>query len=202
MTRRRNKGLSPEDRRLWDAYGKLMDHRRPTDPTPEPPHPKHPPRPVAPEVPAAQDPSPRPFQIGGRAKTAPPAHQLHIPAPDRLHDAPRRMDAKAHKRLRTGKIRPEARIDLHGMTLAEAHPALAGFVLWAQGQGKRVVLVITGKGREDRSGDPIPTPTGRLRHQLPLWAHQPPLLGIVQQVVPAHQRHGGAGAFYLYLRRL
>jgi DNA-nicking Smr family endonuclease len=29
----------------------------------------------------------------------------------------------------------------------------------------------------------------------------PPLAAVVQQVAPAHARHGGGGALYVYLRR-
>jgi DNA-nicking Smr family endonuclease len=100
-----------------------------------------------------------------------------------------------------GKSEPEARIDLHGMTLAEAHPALIGFVLRAQGAGNRLVLVITGKGRRVQDDGPIPQRIGALRHQVPHWLHSPPLGSVVQQIAPAHQRHGGAGAYYVYLRR-
>ena len=42
---------------------------------------------------------------------------------------------------------------------------------------------------------------GILRHSLPHWLAAPPLSGRILQVAPAHQRHGGAGAFYVYLRR-
>ena len=39
------------------------------------------------------------------------------------------MDAKSFGKLTRGKLRPEGRIDLHGMTMAEAHPALQDFIL-------------------------------------------------------------------------
>ena len=63
-----------------------------------------------------------------------------------------------------------------------------------------MVLVITGKGRlpaDDR--DVMPQRRGVLRDHLPVW-----LAGMgdaVVKVMPAHRRHGGEGAFYLYLRR-
>jgi DNA-nicking Smr family endonuclease len=111
------------------------------------------------------------------------------------------MDAKAFSRMSKGKLAPEARIDLHGMTLAEAHPALTGFVLRAQAAGCRLVLVITGKGRPGSDDGPIPRRPGVLRHQVPLWLRQAPLGAVVQQVAEAHVRHGGGGALYVYLRR-
>jgi DNA-nicking Smr family endonuclease len=100
-----------------------------------------------------------------------------------------------------GKLQPEARIDLHGMTLAEAHPELIRFILNAHAQGLRLVLVITGKGKRRDDLGPIPNRIGALRHQVPGWLHLPPLGPSVLQVTEAHQRHGGSGAYYVYLRR-
>jgi DNA-nicking Smr family endonuclease len=128
-------------------------------------------------------------------------HDLAAPLSDRLAAAPLRMDAKAFARMSRGKLLPEARIDLHGLTLAEAHPELIGFVLNAYSRGHRLVLVITGKGRKGRDDDPVPQRTGALKHQVPMWLHQPPLGPVVLQVAEAHLRHGGAGAYYVYLRR-
>jgi DNA-nicking Smr family endonuclease len=120
---------------------------------------------------------------------------------ERLAAQPVRMDAKAHRRLTRGKLAPEDRLDLHGMTLAQAQPRLARFLIGAQGAGLRLVLVITGKGRDDDGRGPIPHRAGALRHEVPLWLAQPPLAPLVQQVVPAHARHGGGGAYYVWLRR-
>lgn len=111
------------------------------------------------------------------------------------------LDRKLQRNLQRGKLKPEARIDLHGLTLADAHPALQGFVLRSFSAGHRLVLVITGKGRGGGGGGPMPRRPGELRRQVPLWLRQAPLAGIVQDVVEAHQRHGGSGAYYVYLRR-
>lgn len=120
---------------------------------------------------------------------------------DRLKSAPIQMDGKAFKRMSRGKLKPEARIDLHGMTLDRAHPALMRFVMSSQQQGRRLVLVITGKGRNRDDSGPIPVRHGVLRHQVPQWLSMPPLASVVLQVSPAHISHGGAGAYYVYLRR-
>jgi len=63
------------------------------------------------------------------------------------------------------------------------------------------VLVITGKGRDDDGPGPIPRRRGVLRHQVPQWLSRPPLGPAVLQVTPAHRKHGGEGALYVYLRR-
>ena len=111
------------------------------------------------------------------------------------------MDAKRHARLRRGKLEPEDRLDLHGLTLAAAHPRLVRFVTEAHLAGKRLILVITGKGRGKTGEGPIPSRIGALRHEVPVWLAQAPLSRFVLQVVPAHPKHGGTGAYYVYLRR-
>ena len=108
---------------------------------------------------------------------------------------------KAFRKLQKGQSKPEARLDLHGMTVSAAHDALITFVLSAHASGKRLVLVITGKGRRSHDHGPIPTPVGVLRHQVPQWLGSAPLAPFVLQVSQAHQRHGGGGALYVYLRR-
>ena len=87
------------------------------------------------------------------------------------------------------------------MTSERAHAALTGFILDAHARDLRL------RARHHRQG---PRPTrppcqprrhGILRHSVPHWLAAPPLAGRILQVAPAHQRHGGAGAIYVYLRR-
>ena len=111
------------------------------------------------------------------------------------------MDHGAYRKLVRGKLKPDARIDLHGMTIAQAHPALIRFVFSAYDRGDRLVLVITGKGKERDSDTPIQIKVGILRHQVPSWLHAPPLGALVLDIREAHQRHGGGGAYYVYLKR-
>jgi DNA-nicking Smr family endonuclease len=141
------------------------------------------------------------FRIGQAARPVRGAHDLAPSISEQVSHAPVRMDRKAFNRLTRGKLAPEARIDLHGMTLAEAHPALNRFVAAAHADGKRLVLVITGKGRSGEDHGPIPQRPGVLKHQVPQWLGRPPLGAMILQVTEAHLRHGGAGAYYVYLRR-
>jgi DNA-nicking Smr family endonuclease len=120
---------------------------------------------------------------------------------EQMKSAPVQMDHKAFTKLKRGKLRPEGRIDLHGMTLDRAHPALQGFIIDAHRRGKRLVLVITGKGKRRDEGGPIPVRDGVLRHQVPQWLSMPPLNAVVLQIAQAHVSHGGGGAYYVYLRR-
>lgn len=140
------------------------------------------------------------FQLGEKSRVTPKIDLRPTPA-ESLAAAPLQMDAKTHGKMTRGKLAPEARIDLHGMTLSEAHPELIRFILNAQSDGLRLVLVITGKGKRGQDIGPIPQRMGVLRHQVPQWLRQPPLRQAILQVSEAHLKHGGSGAYYVYLRR-
>lgn len=146
-----------------------------------------------------------PIKLDGKSPPKPAArktnYDLAPSLPDRLQQTPVQMDRKTFAKMNRGKVRPEGRIDLHGMTLDRAHHALTRFILSTQGSGKRLVLVITGKGKDRDEGGPIPVRYGVLRHQVPQWLAAPPLASLVLQVSQAHISHGGGGAYYVYLRR-
>jgi DNA-nicking Smr family endonuclease len=195
MARRRH--LSPEEADLWRSVARTARplHTHPVH-LPEPP-------PAAPEPPpplAHVRPRLSPFLLGEKLRK-PERHDLAPTLPERLGQAPLKMDAGTHAKMTRGKLQPEARIDLHGMTLAEAHPELIRFILNAQSAGLRLVLVITGKGKRRDDTGPIPQRMGALRHQVPHWLHLSPLGPAVLQVSEAHLKHGGGGAYYVYLRR-
>jgi DNA-nicking Smr family endonuclease len=200
---RRKKGLTPEDRELWERV------KRTATPLPPSKLEKQGATQVS-EAAKTQDKmrdarSPGPSRPSASAKARPrpsspqPRHDLS----DRIAQAPIRMKQTAHRRMIRGKMKPEARIDLHGMTLSEAHPALVGFVIDAHARGLRLLLVITGKGRGGDREDhgPIPIRRGVLKQQVPGWLTAPPLGPLVLEIREAHQRHGGGGAYYVYLRR-
>ncbi len=196
---RRPRNLSAEERALWDMVARRA---KPLDPSPRNLATSSSDAPIAkPQARRRPDLDPvKPFQIGQKTDPARP-HDLMSPLHDRLTKAPVQMDSRAYTRMTRGKLDPEGRIDLHGMVLSEAHPALVSFILMAHAGGKRLVLVITGKGKPRDDGGPIPVRQGVLRHQVPQWLALPPLSHVVMQVVPAHLKHGGHGAYYVYLRR-
>ncbi len=195
---RRPRHLSPDDKAVWDhvrAQVKPLHTPRRATPAPEAK------KPVAKVVVPAV--SPAPFQVGARhvgAKADPARpHDVQQPLRDRLKAAPIAMDAKNYLRMTAGRLKPEGRLDLHGMYQDEAYPALIAFILNAQAAGKRLVLVITGKGRI--SDGWAPEGRGVLRRSVPQWLQLQPLAPAVLEVRPAHLKHGGDGAFYVYLRR-
>ncbi len=199
MARRRT--LRPEEEELWQAVARTAQPMHPSrvrSQTPKldlPPALSHQPETITPAPAFGR------FRIGEKVRHA-PQHDILPPLRDQLATAPLRMDAKNFARMSRGKLSPEARIDLHGMTLSEAHPELIRFILNAHADGMRLVLVITGKGsRRTEDHGPIPQRQGVLRHQVPHWLRMPPLGPAVLQVAAAHLRHGGEGAYYVYLRR-
>ena len=111
------------------------------------------------------------------------------------------MDRRRYEKLRRGRIAPEARLDLHGMTSDHAHAALMSFIGSSHAQGLRLVLVITGKGRPSDQWSAGSQGHGILRYSLPHWLNAPSMKSRILQVSSAHRRHGGGGAFYVYLRR-
>ena len=194
----RRRHLNPDERQLWETVAKTAKPiaGRRAFVAAAPPE-------TAPSTPKIPPTKPRidPFSLGEKvARTAP-----RLDAPKTLtavlSEQPLTMDAKTHTRMTKGKLLPEARLDLHGMTLAEAHSELIAFILTARSRGLRLVLVITGKGKATHDSGAIPHRIGALRHQLPHWLRLPPLAPVVQQLAEAHLRHGGSGAYYVYLRR-
>ncbi|WP_444460979.1 Smr/MutS family protein [Rhodobacter capsulatus] len=197
---RRRRLLSAEDRDLWEkvaATTQAMHRHAPisAETEPELAHPPHHP----PKKPRFEM---KDFRVGQQAPELAWRLDLAPSISDQLHRQPIVMDRKTHREMSRGKLEPEARIDLHGMTLSQAHPELTHFLLSAQDRGCRLVLVITGKGKRGLDDGPIPQRQGVLRHQVPQWLRLPPLGAVVMQVTEAHLKHGGSGAYYVYLRRM
>lgn len=107
--------------------------------------------------------------------------------------APAPQDASGEKRVRRGRLEIDARIDLHGMTQDQARTALGRFLDRLAASDARCGLVITGKGRAPSEGI--------LRRRLPEWLAEPALAAVVASFAPAHARHGGEGAWYVFVRR-
>ncbi len=188
MAPRKPRTLHPEEQVLWE---KVADQTVRLGPV----------HVAAPDIRAQLKKDPKPvknapilhFQVGAK-----PAVR-HVP--QKIDKPSVAMDFKAYKKMKSGKLTPEARIDLHGLTLAQAHPRLIGFIQDSAHRGRRLVLVITGKGRSGPDDGPIPTRPGVLRHQVPHWLHSMPLKPLILQTNEASRKHGGQGALYVYLRR-
>ena len=96
------------------------------------------------------------------------------------------------RRLAKQNFASAARLDLHGLSRAEAEQKLHAFLTAAQERGQLYVLVITGKGEKGQ---------GVLRRALPDWLGRPDYAGVVVGFDAARPNHGGAGAFYVRLKK-
>lgn len=126
---------------------------------------------------------------------APLPHGRHSEKP-----APQ-MDKRLKQRFQRGELPIDGRLDLHGLTLANAERALSKLIRDCVAQQKRCLLVITGKGTSrDIETGPFQG-RGVLRAWLPEYLRRGPWRDQVLGVAPARQEMGGAGAFYVLLRR-
>ena len=107
------------------------------------------------------------------------------------------LDRRTLSRVNRGALSIDARIDLHGMTQAAAHHRLVDFLRGAQTSGAKLVLVITGKGRNGNGEGE----RGILRRLVPIWLASHDLRSVVVGFDEAGRAHGGAGALLVRLRR-
>ncbi len=132
-------------------------------------------------------------------KSEPPAAPAAPKMPELQKGAVVGVDKRTAGRLKRGKLPVEGRLDLHGLTQAEAERELATFLARSQARGQRCVLVITGKGGERRREDL--ERTGVLRRMVPLWLNAPANRARVLAFDEARAQHGGGGALYVLLKR-
>jgi DNA-nicking Smr family endonuclease len=180
---RRKRGLSEEERALWESVAKQVKPLRKRHRAVKPPT-------AAPEAEAAVIPktaaAPRP---PAPPRILPPAR----PEPPPLAPIGRRERSQ----LSRGRKEIDARLDLHGMTQTRAHRVLLTFLQRAHSDGLSFVLVITGKGKISGAE----SERGVLRRQVPQWLSLPEFRSMVVGFEEAHIGHGGEGALYVRVRR-
>lgn len=186
--------MSAEDSALWAAVKRSVTPLRPKDAD----------QPLILAAPPPETAAPAPPQAGVPAVPVVPKRPLPPPPQPALQPLAR----KEKQKLVRGNAPIDGRIDLHGLTQAEAHARLLGFVAGAQARGARTVLVITGKGRSDggRSDgggfEGLHQPErGVLRRMVPLWLALPEFRRFVLGFEEAHFAHGGSGAIYVMIRK-
>jgi DNA-nicking Smr family endonuclease len=144
--------------------------------------------------PKAEESSPAPERAPAEART----QSARLAMIKESASTPLAFDRDVDRSLSKGKRAIEAKLDLHGMTLAAAERAVTTFLADASAQNRRVVLIVTGKGLRLEGGRVF---GGRIRAEFPGWLERPENRARVAGVRPAHLRHGGNGAFYVLLRR-
>jgi len=188
----RRRLLTPEERVLWTAVTQSIAPLRSAHAHNDV---------AAPDVPAEVTPARTPAAPVKSAKQVAPISPPKI-APPPLAPLGRRTRA----RVARGKDQIDARLDLHGLTQAQAHSALMHFLRNAQARDARLVLVITGKGSKSLGSRTLGArgdgERGVLRRQVPQWLALPEFRAIVLGFEDAHVAHGGEGAIYIRVRRL
>ena len=179
---RRKRGLSEEERALWESVAKQVKPLRKRQRAPKPPAAS----PVT-ETKVAAKPAASPRHVAPSRIVVPPK-----PEPPPLAPIGRRE--RSH--LSRGRKEIDARLDLHGMTQTRAHRALFGFLQRAHHDGLTFVLIITGKGKIGAESE-----RGVLRRQVPQWLGLPEFRSLVVGFEEAHIGHGGEGALYVRVRR-
>jgi DNA-nicking Smr family endonuclease len=112
------------------------------------------------------------------------------------------IERRLKRELRRGRAEIDGALDLHGLTQAEAHRALRGFLRHSQARGARLVIVVTGKGGLLDERGPPRGERGVLRRLAPHWLRDGDLRSVVLGFEEAGRAHGGEGALYVRLRRL
>ena len=106
------------------------------------------------------------------------------------------IDRTLLKKIKQGKVQVDARLDLHGMTQDQAYTSLRQFISSCHANGKKILLVITGKGGMDLGEND--RPKGVLKQNVPKWLQT---FSEVLSTTEALKHHGGNGAMYVILRR-
>lgn len=171
--------LGADERALWE---KVIATVRPL----------HAPGAEAPGAEPVSEPPPAP------APAKPPRPVGPSPAPKPRAGPGTTLDASWDKRLARGLVQPDLTVDLHGHDLAGAYDLLDSRLEQAIAMEARVILLITGKPPQ---GERWPVKRGAIRAAVGDWLHASRHAGNIAAVRGAHQRHGGAGALYIVLRR-
>lgn len=167
--------LRPDEKKAWEQVRRSI---RPLHAQ------KSAPRSRAPSLTRSPNTEPAAEPILGQPEKTPSRHRPNTPS------AP--LDRSTDKAVRRGKISISARFDLHGHTQTSAWTSLPAFLMREKARGSRCVIVITGKGKE--SG-------GVLRQNFLRWIEMPEARSVISGYATAHPKHGGAGAFYVFLRK-
>jgi len=99
------------------------------------------------------------------------------------------------KKLKKGDFSYQDYIDLHGYNREEAREKVVHFVKRSFGRKLRCLLIVSGRGLNSRERQPV------LKQELVRWLTHAPLRRIVLAFASARSYDGGAGAFYVLLRR-
>ena len=113
-----------------------------------------------------------------------------------------RIDKKKLSLLKRGKLQPEHILDLHGMNTVIAKKKSIEFIKSNYLNGKRLLLIITGKGKSStKSFFENGAQIGIIRKSLKSWLYESDMRTKILGIVSSHINHGGEGAYYIYLKK-
>ena len=189
------RGLSPGEAALWRQVAATVTPLRPLRAEPAAIHAVAPVSSTTTRQALRRPVSPAP------AKPGPPVRAAQPQTLDR-HG----LDASWERKLAKAQVAPDLTIDLHGLGLDAAYTRLGAALTQAMAMQARLLLVIAGKSRphgdhgiDDHAGRG--NRRGAIRAKLLDWLAASPHASRIAAVRPAAQRHGGAGAVYVVLRK-
>ena len=95
-------------------------------------------------------------------------------------------------------------IDLHGYTLNEANKSIESFIIKSYQENINKLIVVTGKGiHSENEKDPyVSKDLSILKYSVPEFiSNNKSLMNIIYEIKDAKIEDGGAGAFYIYLKK-
>ncbi|MBQ8481149.1 MAG: Smr/MutS family protein [Alphaproteobacteria bacterium] len=117
------------------------------------------------------------------------------------NNKPEGIDKATLRKFKREEFKIEATLDLHGFTEDDAFIKVDNFIPQCYNQGKRCVVIITGKGLTVREDDDIFTPKGILKRQVPQWLDMPRIRSMILIYKHPSEKLGGSGSLYILLKR-
>ena len=105
----------------------------------------------------AQPKAPKPKSLVSRPPASPYQSTLKTPLPFS------EIDRKTQRKIDKGAMPVDGKLDLHGLTVAQAHQQFNRYIRTSAAQGRRCIVVVTGKGDPTKG-------SGTIRRELPHWA--------------------------------
>ena len=90
-----------------------------------------------------------------------------------------------------------SKIDLHGLTVDQAHQKLFEYFSINYKRKNLFHIVITGLGNKTDGQEFF---TGKIRRQFPFWLDTEKFQSMIKSYSPCKIQHGGLGAFYIKLK--
>ena len=104
------------------------------------------------------------------------------------------LDNNLHKQFKNHHF---SKIDLHGLTVYQAHQKLIEYFSINYKKKNLFHIVVTGLGNKTNGEEFF---TGKIRRQFPFWLDTEKFQFMIKSYSPCKIQHGGLGAFYIKLK--